>query len=144
MSVKVRTKGAEKAGWQRSLASRTPKSIILGAVAWLNFSANATAPGSDHFGLPPHCCPNMEKRLHSRLRRRFRSFYSGEALPGLRSSPILCIKPLYSSARKTREQVLHSVGEGPRFYSRISAFSWSSQRISVLQPLFWPFGECLS
>jgi hypothetical protein len=40
MSVKVRTKGAEKAGWQRSLASRTPKSIILGAVAWLNFSAN--------------------------------------------------------------------------------------------------------
>jgi hypothetical protein len=44
MSVKVRTKGAEKAGWQRSLASRTPKSIILGAVAWLNFSANATAP----------------------------------------------------------------------------------------------------
>jgi hypothetical protein len=43
MSVKVRTKGAEKAGWQRSLASRTPKSIILGAVAWLNFSANATA-----------------------------------------------------------------------------------------------------
>jgi hypothetical protein len=49
MSVKVRTKGAEKAGWQRSLASRTPKSIILGAVAWLNFSANATAPFS-HIG----------------------------------------------------------------------------------------------
>jgi hypothetical protein len=45
MSVKVRTKGAEKAGWQRSLASRTPKSIILGAVAWLNFS-DATAPFS--------------------------------------------------------------------------------------------------
>ena len=50
MSVKVRTKGAEKAGWQRSLASRTPKSIILGAVACLNFSANATAPPVSHFG----------------------------------------------------------------------------------------------
>jgi hypothetical protein len=54
MSVKVRTKGAEKAGWQRSLASRTPKSIILGAVAWLNFSANATAP----------CVCKKELRLH--------------------------------------------------------------------------------
>jgi hypothetical protein len=49
MSVKVRTKGAEKAGWQRSLASRTPKSIILGAVAWLNFSANATAAFTTSF-----------------------------------------------------------------------------------------------
>ena len=44
MSVKVRTKDDKKAGWQRSLASRTPKKHNLGAVAWLNFSANATAP----------------------------------------------------------------------------------------------------
>jgi hypothetical protein len=47
MSVKVRTKDDKKAGWQRSLASRTPKKHNLGAVAWLNFSANATA----------HCVP---------------------------------------------------------------------------------------
>jgi hypothetical protein len=45
----VRTDGNKKAGWQQSLASRTPKKHNLGAVAWLNFSANATAPA--HFFL---------------------------------------------------------------------------------------------
>ena len=64
MSVKVRTKDDKKAGWQRSLASRTPKKHNLGAVAWLNFSANATAPSDSFRTVPSGSYKDRNPKMH--------------------------------------------------------------------------------